>query len=116
VEAWNTYRLAKELFEKGWATTLQATILIPYPGSKLHEEARRRGWLKTSNWDDYDMTGQVLQTALSDSEMEEIINKMYRLYLDPKYMLHRLNDIKNLDDIRFAIRGARKVIGKIGKA
>ncbi|MGB9831673.1 MAG: B12-binding domain-containing radical SAM protein, partial [Fervidicoccus fontis] len=58
-DAWNTFKLAKYFFEKGWAKTLQVTVVIPYPGTKLFEQAKENGWLKTMEWEDYDMKKPV---------------------------------------------------------
>ena len=42
-----TVSRTKELFNKGWINTLQATIVIPYPGTALFSECEKNGWLKT---------------------------------------------------------------------
>jgi radical SAM superfamily enzyme YgiQ (UPF0313 family) len=43
-----TYRLAKKLMEEGYADTLQSTLVVPYPGSRLYERALEKGWLRFS--------------------------------------------------------------------
>ena len=40
-DALSTLNVAKTLMQKGWAVTLQSTVVIPYPGSKLYAEAIR---------------------------------------------------------------------------
>jgi radical SAM superfamily enzyme YgiQ (UPF0313 family) len=112
-DAWNTFNLAKYLFEKGWADTLQVTIVMPYPGTKLFQEAKERDWLKTLDWNDYDMTKPVTKTPLPDEDVEEMAKKIYQLFLTPVYMARRIMSIKSLGDIKFIVRGAKKVLGHI---
>ena len=45
-EARRTLDLARRLFADGWADTIQATVVMPYPGTPLFAEAEREGWLK----------------------------------------------------------------------
>lgn len=112
-DAWNTFKLAKYLFEKGWAKTLQVTIVIPYPGTKLFQQAKEKGWLKTLDWDDYDMTKPVMKTPLPDEDVELMAKKIYQLFFTPRYMIRRVSTMRSLEDIRFVLRGIRKVLGHI---
>jgi len=112
-EAWNTFRLAKYLFEKGWAKTLQVTIVIPYPGTKLFEQAKMNDWLKTLDWDNYDMTKPVLKTPLQDKDVELMARKIYQLFFKPKYIARRILTVRSFEDLQFILRGVKKVIGHI---
>ena len=112
-DAWNTFRLAKYLFQKGWAKTLQVTIVIPYPGTKLFQQALEKGWLKTLDWDDYDMTKPVMKTPLPDEDVELMARKIYQLFFTPQYVVHRILTIRSFEDIQFILRGLKKVIGHI---
>ena len=42
-DALRTLKLAKMLMEKGWGIALQYTIVMPYPRTKLYEEAIKNG-------------------------------------------------------------------------
>ncbi|RLE64459.1 MAG: hypothetical protein DRN53_00885 [Thermoprotei archaeon] len=112
-DAWNTFRLAKYLFQKGWAKTLQVTIVMPYPGTRLFKQALEKRWLKTLDWDEYDMTKPVMKTPLSDKDVELMARRIYQLFFTPQYIAHRILNIRSLEDIQFIIRGLRKVIGHI---
>ena len=112
-DAWNTFKLAKSLFEKGWADTLQVTVVIPYPGTKMFQEAKERGWLKTLDWDDYDMRRPVMKTPLPDEDVEEMAKKIYQLFLTPKYITRRIASIRSMRDVKFIARGIKKVLGHI---
>ncbi len=112
-DMWKTFRLAKYLFEKGWADTLQATIVIPYPGTKMFEECKRKGLLTTLDWDDYDMKKLVMKCVLNEEDVKEMTREMYKLFFNPKYVFRRLTSIRNLEDLDFIKRGFAKVIGHI---
>ncbi len=60
----NTYNLAKELMQSGDADILQSTVLIPYPGTKLHQEAVENNWFlfDPKEYSKYDMSEPVLKT------------------------------------------------------
>jgi radical SAM superfamily enzyme YgiQ (UPF0313 family) len=112
-DAWNTFKLAKYFFEKGWAKTLQVTIVIPYPGTKLFEQAKKEGWLKTLNWEDYDMKKSVMKTPLPEEDIELMARKIYQLFFTPKYIANRILTIRSLEDVQFILRGVKKVLGHI---
>jgi len=112
-DAWRTFKLAKYLFEKGWAKTLQVTIVIPYPGTKLFQQALKNGWLKTLDWDNYDMTKPVMKTPLPDEDVELMARKIYHLFFTPRYILNRILTIRSLEDIQFLLKGLKKVLGHI---
>jgi radical SAM superfamily enzyme YgiQ (UPF0313 family) len=112
-DAWDTFKLANYFFEKGWAKTLQVTVVIPYPGTKLFEQARKETWLKTMDWNDYDMKKPVMKTPLPEEDVELMAKKIYQLFFTPNYVLHRMLTIRRLEDIRFILRGMKKVIGHV---
>jgi radical SAM superfamily enzyme YgiQ (UPF0313 family) len=112
-DAWNTFKLAKYFFEKKWAKTLQVTVVIPYPGTKLFEQAKKERWLKTTNWEDYDMKRPVMKTPLPEEDVELMARKIYQLFFTPGYVVNRVLTIRSLEDIQFILRGVKKVIGHI---
>jgi radical SAM superfamily enzyme YgiQ (UPF0313 family) len=112
-DAWNTFKLAKHFFEKGWAKTLQVTIVIPYPGTKLFEQARKEGWLKTMNWEEYDMKKPVMKTPLPEEDVELMARKIYQIFFTPSYIANRILTIRSLEDVQFILRGVKKVLGHV---
>jgi radical SAM superfamily enzyme YgiQ (UPF0313 family) len=112
-DAWNTFKLAKYFFEKGWAKTLQVTVVIPYPGTKLFEQAKKEGWLKTMDWNDYDMKKPVMNTPLPEEDVELMAGRIYQLFFTPGYIANRVLAIRSLEDIQFILRGVKKVLGHV---
>jgi len=115
-EELQTYRLARKLMEEGCADTLQSTLLMPYPGSRLYETALENGWLRYSpgEWEHWDMSEPVMKSLdMSPEEVKELCDETYKLFMSPSYALRRLMSIRSLEDLKFSFRGARKVIGHI---
>ena len=115
-DALRTFELAKELMQKGKADLLQATILIPYPGTPLWKEAKEKdGFLfNPLEYERYDMREPVLKTENSDAgEIASICGKIYTIFLTPSYIFQRVKNIKNWNDFKFNLKGVRAVFGHL---
>jgi len=112
-EALNTLRLGTWLLKKGYAYTMQATMVIPYPGSSLFQECQKNGWLKTLNWDDYDMKEPVMQAPMADEKVMGLIQGMYKISFQPRFILRKLFSLKDFDDVKYSLRASKKVLGHI---
>lgn len=115
-EEFQTYRLAEKLIENGYADTLQSTLVMPYPGSRLYKIALENGWLRYSpgEWERWDMTEPVLKSAdMTPQEVKQLCDETYKLFLSPKYVLRRILSVRSFEDLKFTFRGARKVMGHI---
>jgi radical SAM superfamily enzyme YgiQ (UPF0313 family) len=109
-DAMETVRFAGRLLRKGYADTLQVTIVIPYPGTPLFEEAKTNGWLKTLDWDEYDMRKPVMSAKLSEEEIHEFVQTMYKEALSPEFIIRKIGSVRNLSDVRAYMRYARKLV------
>lgn len=115
-DALRTLKLAKMLMENGWAVTLQSTIVMPYPGTKLYEEALENGWFRVDpkDYDRFDMTEAVLETPdMEPEEVMRICDEIYKVFLSPKYMFRHLIRIRSWRDVKYSFRGAVKVLGHV---
>ena len=112
-DALNTLKLGRWLLSKGYAYTMQATVVIPYPGSPLFKECRQKGWLKTLNWDDYDMKKPVMQASISDEKIMELVQGMYGVSFQPEFVLRKIFSLKDMDDLKYSLRAVKKVVGHI---
>ena len=109
-----TVALARKMLAKGWASTLQCTITIPYPGTPLFKELDAADGLTTRDWDEYDMRRQITKTPLaSEDEIKCAVQKVYRGFLQPEALLRRLLSTKTLFDFSFYYRGLRSLIGHL---
>jgi len=116
-DALRTLNLAKRLMENGWADVLQCTIITPYPGTRLHEQALTFNWFRIDpqDYDRYDMTEPVLHTVdMSPKEVLKICDDIYKIYLSPKYIFRRfIRSLTSKDDLMLNINGLRVVLGHI---
>jgi len=108
-----TVDFAKRMFVQGVLDTLQATIVVPYPGTPLFAEAKAQGWLTTENWDDYDMSRSVWRSPVSNEDVLQFKNELYKAALTPAFLLRKVLSIRSVDDIAFFYRAAQKLIGHL---
>ncbi|MDD4979702.1 MAG: radical SAM protein [Candidatus Omnitrophica bacterium] len=112
-EALKTLKLGKWLLNKGYAYTMQATMVIPYPGTSLFDECRQQGWLKTTDWDDYDMKQPVMRTDIPEEKIMRLVQGMYKVTFQPQFILRKVFSLKDFDDLKYYLRAGKKVFGHI---
>ena len=115
-DAYETLRLARYLMHNGLAHHLQATVVMPYPGTPLFDLCQRNGWIRfpETDYERYDMTEPVC--ALSDMQAEEVVQmagQFYKLFLHPKFLAHQLRTLKSPEDLDYMLRGAKAIWGHI---
>jgi len=110
-EAEKTIDFCKKLFSNNLIDSLQGTVIIPYPGTKLFAEAEKKGWLKTRNWDDYDMSRPVLKTEMSDKEVMNLVKGLYWSAVTPRFLMRRVLEIRKIEDVKYLWRETVKVLG-----
>ena len=112
-DALKTLYLGRWLLKKGYAYTMQATVVIPYPGSPLFNECGEKGWLKSLDWDDYDMKQPVMKSFIPDDKIMGLAREMYKISFQPEFMLRKLFSMRDSDDLKYSLRAAQKVLGHI---
>jgi radical SAM superfamily enzyme YgiQ (UPF0313 family) len=115
-DALSTLNVAKMLMQKGWANTLQSTVVIPYPGSKLYAEALKNGWFRVdpSDYERFDMKEPVMSTPdMTPEEVMKLCEEIYKIFLTPQYMLRQLVRMRSLRDFKHSVKGATKVLGHV---
>ena len=111
-DARRTLDMAQSLFSDGYADTIQATIVIPYPGTPLFEEAQREGWLKYGNeWDKYDMTRPAMYTPIADDELMDMVKNLYSVFMSPRFIARKVLSVRNWEDVRYYANGAKIAVG-----
>ena len=115
-DAMRTFRLAKKLMQSGKADLLQSTVLIPYPGTPLWNEAKKEDsfLFPPEDYERYDMRESVLKTKNSSpEEIAAICGKIYTIFLTPKYIVTRFINMRDLDDLMLNLRGVKAVFGHL---
>jgi len=108
-----TLDMARNLFKKGVVDSMQATIVIPYPGTPLFAECEKKGWLKTENWDRYDMREPIMKAQVSDAELQRMVQSLYASFLTPRFVLRKIREIRSIDDIKFILFSGLKFLAKL---
>lgn len=109
-----TVCLARTLLRKGFAYTLQVTMLIPYPGTPLFRELDAAGLLLTKEWDEYDMRRQVMKAGVPEEVIKGAVRQVYRAFMHPETVLRRLASTRDpLEDLKFYWRGLMSLAGHL---
>lgn len=116
-EARNTVRLARELMGEGAAEMLQATILMPYPGTPLYRLAVENGWfaIDPTDYNRFGMTEPVLITPdMEPAEVMAFCQELYKAFFSPRFMLTQVaKGFTSAENFSYMLRGAKSVIGHL---
>ena len=112
-DAQKTVNFTQKLFKAGLIDSLQATICIPYPSTRLFQQAKTRGWLKTTDWNRYDMREPILKTKISNQALLQLTRNIYLSCLTPKFLIKKLMAIRNFNDLSWFYHAAIKLIGHL---
>lgn len=112
-EAEKTIKLTQSLFKKGHIKTLQATIVIPYPGTELFRQCQKEGWLLTEDWNEYDMRSPVMKSPMSESEILKMTRGIYKSCMTPGFIAKKIFSVRSPDDLKFLAKGARYMLGHL---
>jgi anaerobic magnesium-protoporphyrin IX monomethyl ester cyclase len=108
-----TLEFVKKLFRENLISTLQTTLVVPYPGTPLYKYCQENNLLLTEDYDRYDQREQVMKTEITDEEIKKMIRRFYRSFLSPSYIGKKLASIKNKDDLKFILKSGGKLIGHL---
>ena len=109
-----TYNMTRWLLLNDWASSAQATICMPYPGTKLYDECKENGWLLNEDWTKWDMTQPVIRLQYDFKEILKMQKGIYDIAFHPKFILNKLSKIRSLDDLRFYFRLGKKIVDRFG--
>lgn len=111
-----TIGLAKMLMKNGYAEMLQATVVVPYPGTGLYQEGLENNWFRIdpSDYDRYDMTEPLFKTpGIAPEEVIRMCREVYKSFLTPRVILNNLLKVRSLEDIDYIRRGTVAVWGHL---
>ena len=112
-DAQRTIDLSKSLFQKGYVDTLQATIVIPYPGTPLFKECLENNWLLTKDWDEFDQRMAVMKSPLTEGDIKELTQGLYKSFVTPRFIVRKILSVRSFADVKFLFRAAGKVLGHL---
>jgi radical SAM superfamily enzyme YgiQ (UPF0313 family) len=117
-DARRTVDLARELMARGHAEMLQSTVIVPYPGTPLHDQALEHGWFRPDldplDYERHDMREPVLAAPdMAPAEVMELSARVYGSFLTPRFIWRNLRKIRSWRDLDYVWRGARAVAGHL---
>lgn len=62
--------MTRSRFEKGFLDSLEATVVIPYPGTPLFRDCQEQGLLRTEDWDLYDMRMPIMESPIPPGQLQ----------------------------------------------
>jgi len=110
-DAKRTIEIAKFAMKKGYYETIQATIVIPYPGTPLYRECKENGWLLFDDYERFDMREPVMKIPFDHKKLLELEQDLYSTFMTPGYIGHKLMRIRTPHDVKYLFYMAYKFLG-----
>lgn len=109
-----TVSFVGELFKKGLVDSMQATVVIPYPGTPLFQDCQKKKLLKTLNWNRYDMREPIMKAVVSNEELLATVRKLYSISIWNKtFIQNTARQLLNPDGFKYVSFQAFKYLGKL---
>ena len=98
----STISLAEKYFRDGLANSLQATIVIPYPGTPLYQYCLKNKLLRTTDWNRYDMSEPIMKSGISESELSTAVRSIYsRSIWTPRFVFNIFRQLNSVDGVKY---------------
>lgn len=107
-----TFEAAKKLllYKTHLGDSLQASVVIPYPGTTLHKKAVEQRWFLGDPYDytQFDMSKPVLKSSIDSMAW---CDRMWNLHKHPVFVVKTALKIRSLNDVKLLFRGAMSLLG-----
>ncbi|MCX8093125.1 MAG: radical SAM protein [Candidatus Goldbacteria bacterium] len=109
-----TYETAKELmlYKTHFGDSLQASIVMPYPGTPMYKEAEKYGWLTDAakDYENFDMEHDILKSNIDTTYW---CRKIWNIHTYPLFLIKSALSIRSIRDIDIALRGIMSLLGHL---
>ncbi|MBI5417338.1 radical SAM protein [Candidatus Poribacteria bacterium] len=112
-EAKKNYEVAKELmlYKTHFGDSLQSSVITPYPGTPIFEEALDNGWfneqiIDIGDYENYDMSKPILKSGCDSNKW---CQKMWKIHYEPVFLLKSFLTLRSLHDLKLAFQGIRSL-------
>ncbi len=112
-DAKRTIAVAKYCFKKGYFNTMQATIVIPYPGTPLYKECKEKDWLLTDDYEKFDMRQPVMKIPFEHAQLMALEQELYSAFMSPQYILRKVLSVRSMHDFMYFFYMGKKLIGHL---
>ncbi len=110
----HTINFVRSLFKKGLVDTMQATVVIPYPGTPLFKECQKKHLLKTEDWARYDMREVIMKTKLPEKYVIKATSRLFSASIwNPQFILRTARMLFSFDGIKYFNLQALKYLAKL---
>lgn len=114
-DAQATLKLAKELmlYKTHAGDSLQASAVVPYPGTPLYFEALENDWFQIDphNYEALDMSFPPLKSPIGAEKVMEYCDRLWSIHKHPLFIMKTLASISSFDDLRLLWQGFKSVRG-----
>ncbi|MDZ4199292.1 MAG: radical SAM protein [Kiritimatiellia bacterium] len=118
---WETEEGARQTYEATrrlmlththFGDSLQASVVIPYPGTPLYQKAVREGWfiVDPTDYDRFDQSEPVLRTEIDTTAW---CRRMWAIMKHPLFLLRSALTLRSRNDLRLAWNGLRSLRGHL---
>ncbi len=113
-DAARTYAVARELllYKARAGDSLQASVVIPYPGTPLFNDSVKNKWLAHApdDYPQFDMSHPVMKTPIDTGAWA---NRLWRLHTEPSFILRSALTIRSWFDVKLLFGGVISLIGHL---
>ncbi len=98
-----TIEFSRDLFP----SQVEYKIATPYPGTKLHDMAKEKGWLKSENYNQFGGYTATMQISdeLTQEYLEKVVTEAFnKFYLSPKYIIRAFKRGQLLDFLKLILK------------
>ena len=110
-DAKRTIEVAKFAMKKGYYETIQATIVIPYPGTPLYRQCKENDWLLFDDYNRFDMREPVMKIPFAHEKLMELEQDLYSAFMTPGYIWNKIIRIRSVHDAKYLFYMGYKFLG-----
>ncbi|MDY6833653.1 MAG: radical SAM protein [Chloroflexota bacterium] len=104
--------IAKELvmYKTRFGDSLQASVMIPYPGTPMHRQGIKGNWLTVgqNDYEKYDMSQPVMKCSYDAMQR---CDDLWAIHRDPRFLLRSALTLRSRKDLSLAWRGVKSLRG-----
>jgi anaerobic magnesium-protoporphyrin IX monomethyl ester cyclase len=113
-EVQKTYRVARELmlYRTQAGDCLQASVIVPYPGTPFWRQAKKQGWLTVgeADYEKLDMSRPVLKTEIVSRQW---CHRIWSIQKDPRFIVRSGLTVRKIDELKLLFNGAGSLVGHL---
>jgi len=114
-DAKTTLKVAQELmlYKTHVGDSLQASVVVPYPGTPLYYESLKNDWFQINphDYEAFDMSSPPLKSPMGSQTIMEYCDSLWRIHQHPMFVLKTLLSAFSFDDLRLLWQGLKSVRG-----